>query len=289
MTANSPGLYKGKHYTQWVDDVKWLKRENKFDECLILLFGLIEATEREAKAEGWPYAAPWYYEQAAIIFRKLKRYEDEIQVLKRWGNGGPQFDKRIRAARALSNNKRLTPQDKKVLRYHNTCLEFAADIGAGEDYFKKELLALTSEFIGKGMPPPKYGDVFWKIANKYCVQASLNSDFAALGRLRRTMAEFLVFEKRDWVQMAEQSVWAFVAAIMLQNQKREASDLVTSINGIPFRLSELAITGCKCEKCLPDNGKRQPLSFFENKNIYPLPHRDCLKPPCSCIWHESSC
>ena len=107
MTLNPAGFYNGKHFTEWVDDVKRLKRENKLDECLILLFGLIEATEREAKAEGWPYGAPWYYEQAAIIFRKLKRYGDEIEVLKRWRPGGFGFEERIRSAQALLAKNRL--------------------------------------------------------------------------------------------------------------------------------------------------------------------------------------
>jgi hypothetical protein len=86
MPLNPSGFYKGRHYTEWIEEVKRLKREEKFEECLVLLFGLIEATENEAKEQGWPYGAPAYYEDAAIIFRKLKRYEDEIEVLKRWKN-----------------------------------------------------------------------------------------------------------------------------------------------------------------------------------------------------------
>ena len=286
MTLNPAGFYQGKHFTEWVDDVKRLKRENKLDECLVLLFGLIEATEREAKAEGWPYGAPGYYEQAAIIFRKLKRYGDEIEVLKRWKNGGPAFEQRIRAAQALLANEKLSPQDKKATRYQNKCLKFTADVGVAENTFKKKLIELTSEFNNKGMPAPKYGDVFWKIANERCIQASLNGDIAAIGRFRRSMAEFLVLEKRDWVPMIEDSVRAFITSEMMQNQKTKSSGIIALKNDIPYELTELAITGCKCEKCLPDNGKRQPLSFFKDENISPLPHRECLKPPCKCVWSE---
>ena len=113
MPLNSSGFYNGRHYTEWVEEVRFLKREEKFEECLVLLFGLIEATENEVKEQGWPYGAPWYYEQAAIIFRKLKRYAKEIEVLKRWKNGGPKFEQRICAAQALLKNEETSPRDKK--------------------------------------------------------------------------------------------------------------------------------------------------------------------------------
>ena len=286
MPLNPSGFYKGKHYTEWVDDVKRLKRENKHDECLVLLFGLIEATENEAKAEGWPYGAPGYYEDAAIIFRKLKRYKEEIEVLKRWKNGGPSFEKRIRAAQALLKNEKLSSQEKKSTRYQNKCLEFSADVGVAENIFMKKRLELESGFKNSAKGAPTYGDVFWKVANERCIQATLNSDFAAVGRYRRTMAEFLVFEKRDWVPMIEDSVHAFINSVKIHHHKMKASGTIILRNDLPYELTELVITGCKCEKCAPDNGKRQSAGFFKGENIHPLPHRDCLKPPCRCTWDE---
>lgn len=286
MTHNPAGFYKGKHYTEWVDDVKRLKRENKLDECIVLLFGLIEATEREAKAEGWPYGAPGYYEQAAIVFRKLKQYGDEIEVLKRWKNGGPKFEQRIRAAQALFSGKALSPQEKKFARYRNVCLKFSADVGVSESIFEREHLELTSHFKNKGMSAPSFGDVFWKIVDERCMQASLIGDFGAVGRYRSSMAEFLVFEKRNWVPMIEESVRAFVTSTLMQNDKTKASGTVIFKNDLPYVLSELVITGCKCEKCAPDNGKRKSLDFFKDGYIGPIPHRDCLKPPCRCLWVE---
>jgi len=286
MTPNPEGLYKGKHYTEWVDDVKRLKRENKLDECLVLLFGLIEATEREAKAEGWPYGAPGYYEQAAIVFRKLKRYGDEIEVLKRWKNGGPKFEQRIRAAQTLLNGIALSPREEKLARYRNVCLKFSADVGVSESIFAREHLELTFHFKNKGMSAPSFGDVFWKIADERCMQASLIGDFGAVGRYRSTMAEFLVFEKRNWVPMIEESVQAFINSILMWNDKTKASGMVIFRNDLPYELSELVLKGCKCEKCAPDNGERKSLDFFKEGYISPIPHRDCLKPPCRCIWVE---
>ena len=276
----------GRHYTEWVYEVKSLKREHKLEECLVLLFGLIEATEREAKAEGWLYGAPGYYEDAAVIFRKLKRYKEEIEVLKRWKNGGPSFEKRIRAAQALLKNEKLSPQEKKSSRYQNKCLEFSADVGVAENTFQKKLRELTTEFQNIGKAAPRYGDVFWKIANERCIQAAVKSDFGAVGKYRRSMAEFLVFEKSDWVPMIEESVRGFITAIIMRDDELKSSDAIVLKNDIPYELTELVITGCKCIKCLPDNGKRHNLSFFEDGNISPLPHRECLKPPCKCTWSE---
>lgn len=72
-----------RHFTTYVEEVKQLMRENKNEEALSLLYKLVEATEAEsAKDHGG--VAPWYYEQIAIIYRKLKRYSDEVAILERY-------------------------------------------------------------------------------------------------------------------------------------------------------------------------------------------------------------
>jgi predicted RNA-binding Zn-ribbon protein involved in translation (DUF1610 family) len=80
MTA---GNYRGKHYTDCVDKVKDLKREDRLDEALTLLNGLVKAVENEAKAEGRG-VAPWYYEQVAIICRKRGDLPGELAILQRY-------------------------------------------------------------------------------------------------------------------------------------------------------------------------------------------------------------
>lgn len=78
------GLVDGRHYTEYVEDVKQLKREDRLNEALALLSALIDAVEQESssKGPGWTLA-PWYYEQAAICFRKQGMKEAEIAVLQR--------------------------------------------------------------------------------------------------------------------------------------------------------------------------------------------------------------
>ncbi|TDT63385.1 exonuclease domain-containing protein [Fonticella tunisiensis] len=88
-----PGYYQGKHYTDYVDLVKELKRAGEYDKAEKLLLCLVEAVESESKKENWG-VAPWYYEQLAIIYRKQKNLSKEIEILERYsqqkkGPGGP--------------------------------------------------------------------------------------------------------------------------------------------------------------------------------------------------------
>ena len=77
------GFYKGRHYTEYVDKVKELKRTGEYAEAVALLMQLIDAVEQEANVEGWG-VAPWYYEQLAIIHRKQKVYDAEVSILERF-------------------------------------------------------------------------------------------------------------------------------------------------------------------------------------------------------------
>jgi hypothetical protein len=77
------GTINGKHYTQFVDRVKQLKTDRKHEEANILLLQLVSAVEKEAIAAEWG-VAPWYYEQLAVIYRKEKRYDEEVAILERY-------------------------------------------------------------------------------------------------------------------------------------------------------------------------------------------------------------
>lgn len=66
-----------------VDTVRQLKREGRLEEAIGMLLPQLDLWERDAAA-GLGGVAPWYYEQAAIIYRKLKRYDEEITVLERF-------------------------------------------------------------------------------------------------------------------------------------------------------------------------------------------------------------
>jgi hypothetical protein len=76
---------QGNHYTDFVDRVEQLTNEKKYEDAIQLLLTLVDATEKEARKTGGG-AAPWYYEKLAIIYRKQKRYTDEIAILERFEN-----------------------------------------------------------------------------------------------------------------------------------------------------------------------------------------------------------
>ena len=61
---------RGRHYTEWVEPVKQLKREGRLKEAEALLVECVDAVEAEASVEG-SSVAPWYYEQLGIVYRKL--------------------------------------------------------------------------------------------------------------------------------------------------------------------------------------------------------------------------
>ncbi len=75
------GMVNGVHYLQLVEPIKQLKRDGRLDDALVLCHAAIRGAE-DAREGREP--APWYTEQAAIIYRKLNQRDEEIAVLERW-------------------------------------------------------------------------------------------------------------------------------------------------------------------------------------------------------------
>jgi hypothetical protein len=100
------------HYTEFVEEVKTLKREGRLDEAEQILLRCCDATEHEAAVMSWGGPAPWYYEQLAIIYRKQKAPRKEVAILERYVSNtgiaeanrnttGSQLLQRLEKARAL--------------------------------------------------------------------------------------------------------------------------------------------------------------------------------------------
>lgn len=102
-SQTSAGLVEGRHYTEWVDTVKDLKRLGQYDAAADLLARLCDAAEAESIELGQTLP-PWYFEQAAIVARKQRRHGDEIAVLERYSRSPhaqpAQFDERLAKARS---------------------------------------------------------------------------------------------------------------------------------------------------------------------------------------------
>ena len=106
---NKPGYYNGKHYTEYAETIRILRREGEDDAAEKILLKLLDAIELESKAEGHG-VAPWYYEQLAIIYRKRKDYHKEIGILERFakqkhapGVKPPRLLERLKKAKELAN------------------------------------------------------------------------------------------------------------------------------------------------------------------------------------------
>jgi tetratricopeptide (TPR) repeat protein len=111
LKRKQAGSVNGKHFVEYVERVKQLKREGKYQEAIELLLKLIDAVESEVKiakyyGENW-FCAPWYYEQLAIIYRKEKQYGEEVAILERLQKQNKCLDeellKRLKKARELGN------------------------------------------------------------------------------------------------------------------------------------------------------------------------------------------
>jgi hypothetical protein len=69
QSKEKPGFYKEKLFTEYVEEVKSLTRENRLEDAEKLLLELINATESDSKYG----VAPWYYEKLAICFNRSIR------------------------------------------------------------------------------------------------------------------------------------------------------------------------------------------------------------------------
>jgi len=112
--AEQAASINGKHYIGYAETVKQLKREKKHNEVIDLLKKLIKAVEDEGKVyrsngRDW-FIAPWYYEQLAIVYRKEKRYDDEVAILERHqeqnnGEGSTKLAERLKKAIILRDKR----------------------------------------------------------------------------------------------------------------------------------------------------------------------------------------
>jgi hypothetical protein len=79
------GYINNKHYTEYIETVKKLNNDNKYEEAILLLNSLIDANEKESRSDNLG-VAPWYYEELAIIYSKQKDISNEISILERFSH-----------------------------------------------------------------------------------------------------------------------------------------------------------------------------------------------------------
>lgn len=98
-----------------VEEVKHLKKEGRNREAIELLLQCVKSMEENSKNLGG--VAPWYYEQLAILYRKERKYEEEVEILERYsrqpkapGRGPEKLAERLEKARGRSNKQPPPPK-----------------------------------------------------------------------------------------------------------------------------------------------------------------------------------
>jgi|GEM_PF-4009348 len=81
--AEAAAVVRGKHYTEWVERIRSLKRSGDVDGALRLALECVDATEREARVQQMS-PAPWYTETVAVIYRQRGQFDDEVAVIERY-------------------------------------------------------------------------------------------------------------------------------------------------------------------------------------------------------------
>jgi len=108
---DKPGFVDDRHFTEYVETVKQLKRDGQYSRAEELLIRLVDATEAESLVDGLG-VAPWYYEQLAIIYSKMNNSESELAILERYerqrkapGASPPKLAQRLRKLRERKNDQ----------------------------------------------------------------------------------------------------------------------------------------------------------------------------------------
>lgn len=70
--------------TENVKRIQYLKRRGYYQDALGFIRAEIDLQESDARRVASWAVAPWYYEQAAILYRKLGRLADEVAILERY-------------------------------------------------------------------------------------------------------------------------------------------------------------------------------------------------------------
>lgn len=106
------GETRGRHYVDWVPELDQLRSTNNEQQAEPLLLDCVAAAERSALVNGCE-PAPGYTLRLAVIYRRQKRYADEVAILERWELACPRERRglgkiadRLMKARELRDNIR---------------------------------------------------------------------------------------------------------------------------------------------------------------------------------------
>ena len=141
-------------YSEIKSEIAQLKREEKYNQALDLLAKAIETLEKEIAPSG-NRVSPWPFEQSAIIYRKLKQYDNEIETVRHYLRLANTIDKRgVKLARRLSkayqNANRNTEelQNDPLLIYHGLIIDAeTTGLATNDEIIELSLLSFTFNVV----------------------------------------------------------------------------------------------------------------------------------------------
>ena len=68
----------------YLDKLKVLKAEKKYNEAISMLEEVVEEMEKNSKKEAWPAVGPYPYLELAKLYSRIKDYNSEIKILERY-------------------------------------------------------------------------------------------------------------------------------------------------------------------------------------------------------------
>lgn len=315
------GLYRGRYFSEWTDEVKSLKRAGRLDDALTLLFALVDVIEDEARGQGWP-VAPWYYEQIAIIFRKKSDLSSELAILERYhshpagrGSMGPTLAARLRKVRELiaaaeeAAGPVACPECGVLLERMPSsamsCPECGAKLvvrkRAGQQrlFTRDQAAALKVEdeqarererclvlAARLGFDEDAFDRESDKLSKRFGSAARPGDVYWALSNKR------VLDLAKDGDRFGLPAVYADQAKF-LQREGRDWFQAATArLQATRDCLTihpELRFMLCPCGPC--QKVPKRTYTHQELRSSMPAPHRDCEKPPCGCSlaprWGEN--
>lgn len=82
-SETGPGTLRGRHHSAWHAEVDRLRDIGDQSAAVDLLLEIVDATETEARSEGFG-VAPAAYETLAVIYRQRKDKDGEVAILERF-------------------------------------------------------------------------------------------------------------------------------------------------------------------------------------------------------------
>jgi len=107
-------------------------------------------------------------------------------------------------------------------------------------------------------------EVYLELAGEALAAADMSGDFVRAHTILWELAKFHVELKLPWVDL------------MQAGEERMRSNLYTKY----APETEMIIMGCSCGPCLSRSGRIRVGEYLREA---PIPHGDCLRPPCRCV------